>query len=214
MVRVKICGITNSQDVSMAVELGVDALGFIFAPSPRRVTPGQARDFIRGIPPFVKTVGVFVDEDLTTIRDIMKFCGLDLIQLHGNEPPEVCRQLMPQVVKAFRLKAASSLLPIKRYHGQVRALLLDTYQQGVKGGTGKTFDWNLVANNVREFDMPVILSGGLTPSNVQAAISVVKPYAIDVNSGVEDQPGKKSLTLMKELLKVVRRINREGVADD
>jgi phosphoribosylanthranilate isomerase len=88
MVRVKICGITNSQDAAMAVKLGVDALGFIFAPSPRRVTPGQARDFIRGIPPFVKTVGVFVDEDLTTIRDIMRFCGLDMIQLHGNEPPE------------------------------------------------------------------------------------------------------------------------------
>jgi phosphoribosylanthranilate isomerase len=214
MVRVKICGITNSQDAAMAVKLGVDALGFIFAPSPRRVTPGQARDFIRGIPPFVKTVGVFVDEDLTTIRDIMRFCGLDMIQLHGNEPPEFCRQLMPQVVKAFRLKDASSLLPIKRYHGQVRALLLDTYQQGVKGGTGKAFDWKLVANNIREFDMPVILSGGLTPSNVQAAVSVVKPYAIDVNSGVEDQPGKKSSILMKELFNVVRRINREGVADD
>jgi phosphoribosylanthranilate isomerase len=121
---------------------------------------------------------------------------------------------MPQVVKAFRLKDASSLLPIKRYHGQVRALLLDTYQQGVKGGTGKAFDWKLVANNIREFDMPVILSGGLTPSNVQAAVSVVKPYAIDVNSGVEDQPGKKSSILMKELFNVVRRINREGVADD
>jgi phosphoribosylanthranilate isomerase len=214
MVRVKICGITNPQDASMAVELGVDALGFIFAPSPRRITPGRARQIISTIPPFVTTVGLFVDEDLSIIRDIMRFCGLDMIQLHGNESPEFCGELMPLAVKAFRLKDASSLISINRYQGQIRALLLDTYQQGVKGGTGKTFDWNLVINNVRQFKMPLILAGGLTPSNVQTAISVVKPYAIDVNSGVEDHPGKKSFILMKELMKAVQKINRGGTEND
>ncbi len=205
MVKVKICGITNPQDASMAVELGVDALGFILAPSPRQVTPEKVRDIIDNLPPFLQTVGVFVDEDLTTIRDILDFCGLDMIQLHGNEPPEFCREMMPHTVKAFRLKDASSLSLIRLYQGQVRALLLDTYQDGIKGGTGKYFDWNL-AIKAGELGMPVILSGGLRPANIQRAISTVKPYAVDVNSGIEESPGKKSPLLMKQLMENIRKV--------
>ena len=213
MVKVKICGITNPEDASVAIELGADALGFIFAPSPRRVTPGIVRDIIDTLPPFVQTVGVFVDENLTTIRDIVGSCGLDMVQLHGNESPGFCRELMPRTVKAFRLKDASSLLPITSYKGQVRALLLDTYQSGIKGGTGKTFDWNL-AIQVREFGIPVILSGGLGPLNIERAISTVKPYAVDVNSCIEMQPGRKDTALMKQLMKKVNGMNRGGLLDD
>lgn len=205
MVKVKICGVTNPHDASMAIELGADALGFVFAASPRQVTPEQARHIINDLPPFVQTVGIFVDECLTRIRDIMDFCGLDIIQLHGDESSEFCSALMPHAIKGFRLNDASSLLPIRDYQGKIRAVLLDTYQRGIKGGTGKAFDWNL-ASGAREFGMPVILSGGLRPSNIQRAIVTVQPYAVDVNSGVEDSPGIKSPLLMKKLMEKIREI--------
>jgi phosphoribosylanthranilate isomerase len=206
VVRIKVCGITNSRDASMAVDLGVDALGFIFAPSPRQVTPAQAREIINGLPPFVQTVGVFVDEDLTRIRDIVDICGLEMIQLHGGESPEFCGALMPHAIKGFRVNDASSLLPIRDYRGKIRAALLDTYQKGISGGTGKTFDWNL-AVAAWGFGIPVILSGGLGPSNIQRAILSVQPYAVDVNSGIEDSPGIKSPLLMKELMEKIREID-------
>ena len=206
MVRVKICGITHPEDASEAVKQGADALGFIFAPSPRRVVPELARDMIQRLPPFIQTVGVFVDEDLATIRDIVNYCGLDRVQLHGNESPEFCRELMPRTLKAFRLKDTSSLLPIRTYKGEVGAILLDTYQRGLRGGTGKTFDWAL-AIKAKEFGMPVILSGGLKPSNIAQAISTVRPDAVDVNSGVEMSPGKKSPALMKALMEVIREMD-------
>jgi phosphoribosylanthranilate isomerase len=210
MVRVKICGITNLQDASTAVKLGADALGFVFAHSPRQITPENARHIIHALPPFVPMVGVFVDEGLTAIRDIVDFCGLDTVQLHGNESPELCHQLMPHCIKAFRLKDESSLSPLGLYQGHARALLLDTYQKGTKGGTGRAFDWKL-AVKVREFGMPVILSGGLGPRNIQEAISTARPYAVDVNSGVESRPGKKDPILMKELMEAIRRMDRREV---
>ena len=213
MTKIKICGITDVHDASMASQLGADALGFIFAPSPRQVSPEQARCIIHTLPPFVKTVGIFVDDDLGTIREIMDFCGLDMVQLHGNESPEFCRQLMPHSIKAFRLKDTLSLSPIRNYQGRVRALLLDTYERGIKGGTGKTFDWSL-ACEIADLGVPVILSGGLEPSNIQRAISTVRPYAVDVNSGVEIRPGQKSPILMKELIKAVRRMSTGGSDHD
>ena len=204
-VAVKICGITNLEDASLAVELGVDALGFIFAGSPRRITPQKARDIIRGIPPFVKTVGVFVDEQPAAIRATMHYCGLDLAQLHGNESPEFCSLLTSQAIKALRIKDETSLPTGRSYRGKVRALLLDTYSKDKAGGTGKTFDWDL-AIMIKESGMPVILAGGLGPSNIAQAIQTVKPYAVDVNSGVEERPGKKDGALMKALMEKVRRI--------
>jgi phosphoribosylanthranilate isomerase len=209
MVRVKICGITNVEDAEMAVELGADALGFIFAPSPRQITLEKARDIIFALPPFVKSVGVFVDEDPDNMRRIIEFCGLDLVQLHGDEPPNVCQELMPHTIKAFRVKDGSSLLATGLYRGRIRAILFDAFSKGKYGGTGKTFDWDLVSKG-RELGVPVILSGGLGPYNIEGAILTVKPYAVDVNSGIEERPGKKSPVLMKMVMEKVRRIRLEN----
>jgi phosphoribosylanthranilate isomerase len=200
--NVKICGITEGEDALAAVKLGADALGFIFASSPRQVSMQKARRIINAIPPFVKTVGVFVNEGAKTIREHINYCGLDLVQLHGDESPEFCRELMPYTIKAFRLKDDSGLQLCEDYQANVRALLLDTYAKDKAGGTGKTFDWQL-AVKIKEAGIPVILSGGLGPSNVTEAIQVVRPYAVDVNSGVEERPGKKSYVLMKELMEKV-----------
>jgi phosphoribosylanthranilate isomerase len=205
MVRVKVCGITNYQDASMAIELGADALGFIFASSPRQITPEKARDIIYAIPPFVQTVGVFVDEDPARIRRTIHLCGLDLVQLHGDESPHLCRELMPCAIKALRLKDESSLSAIKPYRGRVKAILLDTYMQGKRGGTGRTFDWDL-AIKAKEFGIPTILSGGLNPDTISEAISLVKPFGVDVNSGIEESPGKKSPDLMRELMEIIRKM--------
>ena len=210
MVRVKICGITNYQDASHAIKLGVHALGFIFASSPRQIMPDKARDIICAIPPFVKTVGVFVNEDPAKIREIMQFCGLDLVQLHGDESPDLCRELMPYSIKAFRLKDEKDLSALKPYAGRTRALLFDTYSEEKVGGTGKTFDWDLAIKG-KELGMPVILSGGLTPSNIETAISKVRPFAVDVNSGVEERPAKKSPTLMRKLMKTIKGMNQGGL---
>ena len=198
-VKVKICGITNLEDASIAVELGANALGFIFAPSPRQITPQKARAIIRAIPPFVKTVGVFVNEAPATIKEVMQHCGLDLVQLHGNESPGLCEELMPCTIKALRIKDESSLQTSQPYQGKVRALLLDTYSKEKAGGTGKTFDWNL-AIKIKEMGIPIILSGGIGPSNIDLAIHTVRPYAVDVNSAVEKYPGKKSHILIKALM--------------
>lgn len=203
--KIKICGITETEDALRAVELGVDALGFIFAPSPRQVSMEKVSCIIKAIPPFVKTVGVFVNEKTNKIREHINHCGLDLVQLHGDESPEFCRGLMPYSVKSIRIKDESSPQMCAGYQANVRALLLDTYAADKVGGTGKTFDWRL-AVKIRETGIPVILSGGLGPSNIEEAIQVVKPYAVDVNSGVEERPGKKSYVLMKELTEKVRQI--------
>lgn len=209
-IAVKICGITDYEDASIAVRLGANTLGFIFAHSPRQITPQKAHDIISAIPPFVKTVGVFVNEGLAAIREIKHYCGLDLVQLHGDESPNFCHAVMPYTIKAVRIKDASSLHSIQAYHGKVRALLLDTYSKDKAGGTGKTFDWKL-ALKIKKLGIPIILSGGLGPSNIDEAISTVRPYAVDVNSGVEERIGKKSHILMKELME---KVNRGEFSDD
>lgn len=209
-VAVKICGITEREDALNAVNLGTDALGFIFAASPRQISPPKARDIIRTIPPFVKSVGVFVNEQPAAIRELIAYCGLDLVQLHGDESPDFCRRLMPYTIKAVRVKGESSLKWCAAYQGSVRALLLDTYVKDKFGGTGKTFDWQL-ANKIKETGMPVILSGGLDPSNIEAAVNTVRPYAVDVNSGVEERPGKKSYLLVKELMEKMGRTEKMNI---
>ena len=204
-VAVKICGITDYEDASIAVELGAAALGFIFAHSPRQVTPQKARDIISAIPPFVKTVGIFVNQDPIEINKIMRYCGLDLVQLHGDESPDFCDELMPYTIKALRIEDEASPRTAQAYRGNVRALLLDTYSKDKAGGTGETFDWQL-AIKIKKLGIPIILAGGLGPSNIEGAISIVRPYAVDVNSGVEERPGKKSFSLIKDLMEKVKRI--------
>jgi len=205
MVRVKICGIANQADAFKAVSLGADALGFIFAESPRKISPEGALEIIRCIPPFVQIVGVFVDEDPKVINDIINFCGLDLVQLHGEESPGFCTKFMPRTIKAFRIKDEASLKRIRDYKGHVRALLFDTYSKNKMGGTGRTFDWDLALKG-GEHGLPIVLSGGLSPSNIERAISSARPYAIDVNSGIEESPGVKDYMLMEKFMKIVRRI--------
>jgi len=190
MVRVKICGITNLEDAWLAAELGADALGFIFYPkSPRKVEVEAAREIIRQLPPFILTVGVFVDEDAALVREVAARAGLDWLQFHGQESPDYCRSIGRRVIKAFRIQDESSLAEVARYRGSVQALLLDTYKKGQVGGTGETFNWDL-ARQARQYG-PIILAGGLTPANVAQAITAAQPQAVDVASGVEALPGKK-----------------------
>ncbi len=209
MVKVKICGITNHQDAAIAVKLGADAIGFVFAPSPRRIAPEKAREIITELPPFVQTVGVFVNERPDAIREIIRLCSLNLIQLHGDEPPEMCKDFMPHTIKAFRVRDKTVLQSIAPYKGKIRAILFDTYVAQERGGTGRRFDWDLAIMG-KGLGVSVILSGGLTPSNSERAILTVKPFAVDVGSGVENRPGEKDHFLIKELMKKIRKIENGG----
>jgi phosphoribosylanthranilate isomerase len=189
MIHVKICGITTHDDAQAAVEAGADALGFVFyRPSPRYVSPEQATQIIQRLPPFVTTVGLFVDVALEMVNDVAARCGLDRIQLHGHETPAFCDRVTQPVIKAFRVKNAESLGQLSGY--KVSAYLLDTYVEGaLPGGTGTSFPWGLVTQ-AKAYG-PVILAGGLTPDNVAAAIAQTRPYGVDVSSGVESVPGLK-----------------------
>lgn len=195
--RVKICGITNVEDANAAVEFGADALGFVFAKSPRQITKEQARDIIKKLPPFVSPVGVFVDEKVDKIKEICDFCGIHTVQLHGNEQPPSLKELEGYtLIKAFRVKEEGDLKPLANY--KPHAFLLDSYAKGVLGGTGVPFKWE-AARQAHKYGI-IILSGGLTPENVKDAIQIVKPYAVDVSSGVESSPGKKDKSLMKRFI--------------
>ena len=206
MMRIKICGITNLEDALLAAGLGADALGFIFAPSPRQINSAKAREIIKKIPPFISSVGVFVNEKLEKIRELADECFLDYIQLHGEEPPEFCRSLLPQkIIKSFRIKEKKSLEQVSSYF-QLRAILLDTFVEGKAGGTGITFNWQL-AREAKKTGKPVILSGGLSPENVRQAIKSVAPFAVDVSSGIESHPGKKDKVKLAAFIKVVREIS-------
>lgn len=176
------------------------ALGFIFFPrSPRYISPEKVREIISKIPPFVQTVGVFVDEEGERIRKIAKFCNLNLIQLHGQEPPSFCGELGLSTIKAIRIKDKGNLEAIPKYKHKVKGILLDTYKSSKLGGTGETFNWDL-AIKAKRFGIPIILAGGLRPDNIKSAIETVKPYGLDVNSGVEKAPGIKDEKLIKELI--------------
>ncbi len=199
--RVKICGITNVEDALQAVEAGADALGFVFYHrSPRFVTPREVQKIIAELPPFVTTVGLFVNEPLPRIRRTMAAARLDVVQLHGDESPEDCLIEPLRVIKALRIKDAASLEGAARY--QVSALLLDAWSDEHYGGTGLSFDWQLVRRLTGK--RPLILAGGLTPENVVAAVRQVKPYAVDVSSGVEAAPGKKDHQKVAEFICQVR----------
>lgn len=201
MVRVKICGITSLEDALMAVEAGADALGFVFhEQSPRHVTPQDAAGIIAGLPPFVQTVGLFVNRPLEFVNETAVRCRLDLVQLHGDEPPEFCDAVERRVIKAFRVKDIASLDPIRHY--RVAAHLLDAYSPKAYGGTGLTFNWDIAAV-AKEFG-PVILAGGLTPDNVREAVEAVQPYAVDVSGGVESSPGKKDAAKVREFIRLAK----------
>lgn len=203
--RVKICGITHSEDAQASVDLGADALGFVFAKSPRQVTKEQAREIIKDLPPFITPVGVFVDEQVDKIKEICNFCNIGTVQLHGSEDPSYVNGLMEyKIIKAFRIKDEGDLRPLAIY--KAHAFLLDSYVKDAVGGTGVAFRWEL-ARQAYKYGT-IILSGGLTPENVKEAIHIVKPYAVDVSSGVESSPGKKDKQLIKRFIKNVKEESR------
>jgi phosphoribosylanthranilate isomerase len=204
--RVKMCGTTRLEDALAAVRLGVDALGFIFYPrSPRCVSLSAAKAIIVQLPPLVDRVGVFVDASIEQII-ACSACGLSLLQLHGKESPEFCREVKRAlpccgIIKAFRVGGESVAADFVPYGDCVDAFLLDTYVKGAAGGTGQTFDWSLIAG--LQLARPLFLAGGLAPDNVDKAIKEVQPYAVDINSGIETHPGVKDHRLLEALLTVV-----------
>ncbi len=197
-VRVKICGIMDVSTALAAVEAGADALGFVFARSNRQVDREDARSICSKLPPFMSRVGVFVNAPAAMVEETADFCGLDTLQLHGDESPEYCRAFKYKVIKAFRIKDAASLEGIKSY--QCAAVLLDSFVPGVPGGTGRSLDWT-IAREVT--GTRVILAGGLNPENVKQAVQVARPYAVDVSSGVESG-GKKDIEKIRLFIKRVR----------
>ncbi|HTZ17457.1 MAG TPA: phosphoribosylanthranilate isomerase [Dissulfurispiraceae bacterium] len=200
--KVKICGITNLEDALAAVEYGADALGFVFYPkSPRVVTPEKAKEIVAQLPPFITTVGVFVNEDPVKIKAVMTSTHLSVVQLHGEESPAQCTLWTP-TVKAFRVKDFVDLKPLEQYKC-MSAYLLDTFAPSSYGGTGQIFNWD-IALEAKKFG-PIILAGGLTTDNVEKAVRWVMPYAVDVSSGVEAEKGKKDLQKMKEFIDKARK---------
>ena len=206
-VEIKICGITTMEDAAMACSCGADALGFIFyEKSPRYVTPEAAFHIIEHLPPAISKVGVFLNHDINFVRDIYSFCGLDLIQLHGDESPDYCRGI-PQaiLIKAVSPKSDSDLLLAENY--AVKAFLVDARDSGRYGGTGKLSNW-VMGKRLSERH-PVILSGGLNAENILTALEKVSPDAVDVNSGVELSPGSKDPRKMRRLIEMVHAAERE-----
>lgn len=187
--RVKICGLTRIEDVRAACAAGADALGFVFyEKSPRRVSPGQAAGLVAAMPPFVQSVGLFVDASPAFIDAVLARVPLDLLQFHGDESPSACRRHGRPYIKALRVRPGTDLLECAARYRDARGLLLDAYVPGVPGGTGERFDWSLLPDTL---PLPVVLSGGLTPENVAEAVRRVRPWAVDVSSGVEASKGIK-----------------------
>jgi phosphoribosylanthranilate isomerase len=202
MTRVKICGITSAEDALAAVEAGASALGLVFVPgTPRFVRPEAASSILRGLPPFVSTVGVFLDQPLEEVLATVAALDLHVVQLHGHEPEAFSRRLPVPVIKALRVRDAESLRPIGTYPAQ--AFLLDAYVEGQPGGTGTLLPWEVViqAKGLAR----IILSGGLRPENVGDAVRLIRPFAVDVSSGVERSPGRKDHRKVREFIANVRQ---------
>ncbi len=204
MTLIKICGITNKKDALAAAGLGIDMMGFVFyAESKRYVAPRVVEDIANELPAGIGKAGVFVDEKVDEVLRIAQDAGLDILQFHGNETAEYCKNFRNnyKVIKAFRIKDKESLKIVNDY--DVDFYLFDTYVPDTIGGTGEVFDWKILKD--AEILKPVIISGGLTPANVQKAIAEVSPYGVDTSSGVEKAPGKKDELLMKKFVENVRK---------
>ena len=200
--RVKICGITRVQDGLDAVRFGAHAIGLVFyAPSPRAVAPDQARAIVDALPPFVTAVGLFVNADAEVVRATLAAVPLQLLQFHGDETPEYCAAFGVPYLKAVRVRPGVDLLQYSQQFLGARGLLLDAYVEGVRGGTGATFDWALIPYSL---PLPVVLSGGLDADNVGAAVQAVRPWAVDVSSGVESAKGIKDAAKIEAFMNGVR----------
>lgn len=200
--RVKICGITRVEDALAAARLGVHAIGMVFyAGSPRAVTPAQARIIIDALPPFVTTVGLFVNADAQTVRETIAAAPVQLLQFHGDETPEFCGGFALPYLRAVRVREDTDLLQYAQEFRAASGLLLDAWVEGARGGTGSVFDWSLIP---RDLPAPVVLSGGLNPDNVEQAVRRVRPWAVDVSSGVESAKGIKDVRKMEAFMTGVR----------
>ena len=207
-VRIKVCGMTRLEDALCAAEAGADAVGFIFyRKSKRYIDPEKARHIIDRLPPFIDTVGVFVDTKREEVEEIIQFCRLGYAQLHGSESPKYCERLTRfaspcQVIKAFRVSPETAAAEFEPYAPHVKAFLLDTYDKYAVGGTGKSFDWSIIEQ--LNLARPFILAGGLHAGNVTEAVQTARPTILDVNSGVETRAGIKDHQLIREFVRTVR----------
>lgn len=209
MVKIKICGITNIEDALLAVDLGADALGFIFyKESKRYIRPERAHEIISKLPPFVTTVGVFVNQQLDEIRSIKEVVGFDVFQLHGDESPDFCKKLGRGVIKTIRVNEYINSKEIESY--PVQTILFDTYSTKGYGGTGESFRWEILKG--LNTSKRIILSGGLSAENVSHAIRTAKLYGVDVSSGVEDYPGKKNPEKLKKFIEATRNETQTGTS--
>ena len=200
--RIKICGITRIEDGLDAASAGADAIGFVFyAKSPRYVAPAQARVIADRLPPFVTSVGLFVDATPAEVRDVIRVARLDCLQFHGDESPDYCASFSMPFMKAARVRSGQDLLQYSIDFRDAQALLLDAYVEGVPGGTGQRFDWRLIPQSL---SLPIVLSGGLDADNVSDAISQVRPWAVDVSSGVEVSKGIKDTKKIEQFIRGVR----------
>lgn len=199
--RVKICGITRVEDGLAAANAGADTIGLVFyEKSPRHVTIDQAQAIVQALPPFVSVTGLFVDADVLAVNTVLQALHLDVLQFHGNETPSYCAQFDRPYIKALRMKEGLDLTQCVADYHDAKGLLLDTYKKGVPGGTGESFNWSMVPKDLKK---PIILAGGLKPSNVVEAINAVHPYAVDVSGGVESSPGIKDDIKINDLIEKV-----------
>jgi len=205
MTRVKICGITRVEDGLAAARAGADAIGLVFvANSPRQVTPEQAREIVHALPPFVATVALFVNPSVAEVEAVLNTVRPDVLQFHGEESPEFCRAFGVPWLKAFRVRPGVDLLQSAAVYGDAQGWLLDAWNEAAHGGTGERFDWDLIPPDLPR---PLVLAGGLKPENVAAAIRAVRPWAVDVSSGVESSKGIKDAALIAAFIKETRNAN-------
>jgi len=198
--RVKICGITRRQDAEFAVEMGADALGLVFySPSPRAVTIAHAQEIVTGLPPFINIVALFVDAKPEDVIACLAALPIGLLQFHGDESPEYCEQFNHPYMKALRMREGLDLESEVIRYTSASAILVDSYQPGIPGGTGQVFDWSLIT----KINMPLVLAGGLDAKNVARAIEQVKPYAVDVSGGVERAKGIKDKMKISDFMQEV-----------
>ena len=208
--RIKVCGLTSAADAAEAVRAGVDAVGVVLAESPRQVSIEEAEEILRDVPPYVARVGVFVDAPVDFVERAVRMAGLTVAQFHGSESPEICADAPASSVRSFKVGPEFDTEALEPFRGRVAAVLLDTYHPKLDGGTGETFDWHGVPP-VPEWT-PMILAGGLNPANVGAGIEALRPFAVDVSSGVEERPRHKDRQRLYAFVAAVRAADERASA--
>ena len=209
--RVKFCGITRAEDARIAIDLGVDAIGLVFVPQSKRfVDLAQAREVLAAVSPLVSVIGLFMDAEVAQVAAVLDALPLDALQFHGRESPDYCRQFRRPYIKALAMGDGVDVVLAASGYAQARGVLLDAHRSGEQGGSGLSFDWSLIPPALSD---RIILAGGLTPENVAAAITQVRPYAVDVSSGIESAPGIKCPGRMRHFMNEVDRAARESRRD-